>query len=1181
MLKNIIINNFKLLSFLLLIGVPKNTSAQSYISDIGSPEIDTLRKELLKSLRDTDYEKAITLADSFHLYWKERVNTYKDQAVLQNYYYATIKRIEPRRRLDVVSKDELKNLYALEKTIVSNLTSQNNLLPYYYKIAAELKAYVERDFEASIDYTDKSIDISMSYDTVDYISVAKDIISKGYSYSSLLKHDKARACFDEALKIKKEHNPNDTLSILFSMYPLTFSCHLEKKYDEGLQIIDEALEIATTFLPQTHDLYIGILRIKGVLHAELGDIPNALKMALLSLEAAKLKNQKTELDLNFQYQSIAGYYGELGQLNLANIYIDSAIAIIKKTKTNRRLTASYLDKATYASDLNSMIEISEKALATCPNDPLCLQTDINHITHNLGNFYFRKGNKEVGLNYLLKVADLREADIKNYGHNLPQNYRALADIYQSLNQSDLAIAYQKKALRMVKMYRPDTSFYVARQTSKLGTFYLQKGKLDLAESLLLESKPILENELGAFNPDMIYNYISLSKVYTEKREYDLALKYGSEAFKNVMDKNTLIKEEATEPLLQLARIYSLKDMPDSTEVILNKLLFINGFEPFQNNKVNNYTIPVHSQWLSYLALSQAVYLEDELLDNDVEFLVSKIKTGIQLIDKLRSDFFFEKSEQQFQKSTQTFFDWSIKQLSKQYAQSNDQNLLELIFECFEKNKSIAINRNFTRYQAVQKENVPENIIEREKQLIVSYENAYKKHESHQSEDSLKSIYLNKMYNLLNNREAFLDTLKNQYPKYYNSRYAHQIINLTQLKEYAQKESRSFFITHWADSVLYRIVVTPSFTNFSATPTSQIEPLIDKIQAIVSQPMMSRNELYFQNTKLDFIKQSSALYKTLLEFDNSDSLSFNLTIISDGKLTQFPFDILLTQASSENVSYKAMPFLIKSHAINYLGSATQHLQLSENPLYKNDQTYTGFAPSYHSTVDSDSLIPFRSTTTLDPLLYNIEEVSNTRLLFDGTEFIGQNATEYAFRNIENKYGYLHLAMHTTIDNDFPLDSYLNFAPDGISEDSKLYVHEIAKMNLNHNLVVLSACETNKGNDISGEGILGIARAFQIASCPNLIASNWLVEDRSAGNIIYHFFKGLKQNTNPSNALRAAKLDFLESSSVIKSHPFYWAGFSYYGNPTIQSESVSNSKVWIFGSLAIGLILFIVFTTRKKS
>lgn len=360
---------------ILCIASPFYISGQAYIEGVAPAMYDSLRNDFLQLTQDTKNEEASILADSLYRYFESIRHTNGNIDVLQNYYYSLIKLYEIKEDLNILDKNDSQYIYSLESDITEVFSESHILLPLYYNLAALLKREVDRDFEKAISYIDKSLEIRRKYFADKEKDYCRDLVSKGYALSDLRRFTESRVCFEEALRIRKSIQPTNTISILYSYYALGVNYFREKEYEKSLSVLNEGYETAEDVLPITHDLYIGLVRAIGVMHSELGDVSKALKFALKGLESAKAKNNKSEIEINYHYQSIAKYYKELGRVKLANAYVDTAIMIIEKSNTKRRLTATYLDKATYANDLNTAIALSKKALAICPDDPLCQQTD--------------------------------------------------------------------------------------------------------------------------------------------------------------------------------------------------------------------------------------------------------------------------------------------------------------------------------------------------------------------------------------------------------------------------------------------------------------------------------------------------------------------------------------------------------------------------------------------------------------------------------------------------------------------------------------------------------------------------------------------------------------------------------------------------------------------------------------
>ncbi len=114
-----------------------------------------------------------------------------------------------------------------------------------------------------------------------------------------------------------------------------------------------------------------------------------------------------------------------------------------------------------------------------------------------------------------------------------------------------------------------------------------------------------------------------------------------------------------------------------------------------------------------------------------------------------------------------------------------------------------------------------------------------------------------------------------------------------------------------------------------------------------------------------------------------------------------------------------------------------------------------------------------------------------------------------------------------------------------DDGILTADEIASLNLSGvDWVVLSACDTGIGQVQSGEGVLGLRRAFEVAGAGTLIMSLWAVEDRCARDWMKILYEGrFRRNLETAEAVREADLAMLKSlrGQGRSTHPFYWAAF----------------------------------------
>jgi CHAT domain-containing protein len=135
----------------------------------------------------------------------------------------------------------------------------------------------------------------------------------------------------------------------------------------------------------------------------------------------------------------------------------------------------------------------------------------------------------------------------------------------------------------------------------------------------------------------------------------------------------------------------------------------------------------------------------------------------------------------------------------------------------------------------------------------------------------------------------------------------------------------------------------------------------------------------------------------------------------------------------------------------------------------------------------------------------------------------------------------------LNSEHPLLSGLAFSlidKNGVPQDGFLRMHEIYNLRLPADLVVLSACQTALGEEIRGEGLVGLTRGFMHAGAQRVVASLWQVDDVATADLMQRFYRRmLKENLRPAAALRAAQIEMSKSSRW--SAPYYWAGFVMQG------------------------------------
>jgi CHAT domain-containing protein len=185
----------------------------------------------------------------------------------------------------------------------------------------------------------------------------------------------------------------------------------------------------------------------------------------------------------------------------------------------------------------------------------------------------------------------------------------------------------------------------------------------------------------------------------------------------------------------------------------------------------------------------------------------------------------------------------------------------------------------------------------------------------------------------------------------------------------------------------------------------------------------------------------------------------------------------------------------------------------------------------------------------------QEVERLVELFPTLALKGEEATETALKSSAADADILHISAHGVLNVDLPIFSHVLLAPDG-SNDGLLEIHEVYELELSRTeLVVMSACKTQRGRQSRGDDIISLNRAFIYAGSPSVIASLWSVDDLTTRDFMDRFYTALAQGRSKAEALQEAR----EQIRRGKPHPYYWAAFVLTGNPGQLSGSVETAHV----------------------
>jgi len=335
---------------------------------------------------------------------------------------------------------------------------------------------------------------------------------------------------------------------------------------------------------------------------------------------------------------------------------------------------------------------------------------------------------------------------------------------------------------------------------------------------------------------------------------------------------------------------------------------------------------------------------------------------------------------------------------------------------------------------------------------------------------------------------------------------------------------------------------------------------DKINSLY---FLTKSEIYFQEIKNSLMEFYDLLIKP---FESDVNQSKHLVILSDGAIKAFPFSILYDIQNRE--------YLIEKIPITIAESFSIFQYQKARPQFTSREIVT-LANPFAGDSKIDVLFSFSNSHTpetannkqISNLPYAILEAERIERIFGSraSTFVKENATEEVLKNIPEEISMVHIAAHGFIDDRFPMNSGLILSRDmsqrSIEEDGILYAFEIFEdLKMPVDLVVLSACKSGLGKDFQGEGILGLAQAFQAAGAKSVIASYWNINDATTAIFFEKFYTYLNQGFDKATALQKTQISFIREpvevprvgfwsflppQKVDASHPYYWAAFQLIG------------------------------------
>lgn len=477
------------------------------------------------------------------------------------------------------------------------------------------------------------------------------------------------------------------------------------------------------------------------------------------------------------------------------------------------------------------------------------------------------------------------------------------------------------------------------------------------------------------------------------------------------------------------------------------------------------------------------------------------------------------------------------------------------FEFAERSKGILLLEALQGNSAARAGRAPDSVREEERALkadIAATEEALFEARTAQAPDSLLQALEGDLLLQRQAHKAWEKALEKRFPKYYDLKHNTESATVADVQRRLLSSGDEALLAYFpGDSLVYAFVITQQSYAVLRLPDAKgiAQQIRDMHGAITAFQQGDADRALLCEA---YTRQAQQLYQQLVApLDRALPLPSQLTIIPSGVFALLPFEALLTASPAASCDFRKYPYWLYEKTISYGYSATLQARLRD---YKpKGRGFAGFAPAFTGQEKG-----------MGTLRYNRAVIQGVGAKSTGGLFLDREATIANFKSRAPEMGTIHLGTHAQANTESGNFSFVVFS-DGQGGYDSLFVNDIQLMELQADMVVLSACETAIGTIYRGEGTISLARSFLYAGARSVMTTLWSIDDVANRDIMLDFY-AFHQNGGRSKAaaLRDAKLGHLNRSDRYNAHPVYWAAF-------VSMGDMGGGRSWAW---AVGLGLLVV-------
>ncbi|WP_114748199.1 CHAT domain-containing protein [Pleomorphovibrio marinus] len=940
-------------------------------------------------------------------------------------------------------------------------------------------------------------------------------------------------------------------------------------YELAYKANEEALSITLLITDHRPAQWAVIESNLGVIANKMGNPELAKKHTLKALEGYEQDPDTTEENRFNLLNDMGVRYYYAAQFDSAGYYWHKCLDFIEEMEPN--LVNTHYRKAMIQSNLGAIYDIKGQTQESIR----LLKSSISNALHFIENalddpkrerafLSFFYGSINLAATYksignFAQALHIHEYTLKEKEKHYPSDHPEIIESWVLIGQAHYSMHNLEEAKRWLKqglraLRKLDGDYYLQEGDANhtLARIYASENKVEEAKNHYKEAEIMYKSAFeGSYDYVFLDFLATASEFYAKQKDRELALALANEGYVYISGIEGLYSIPGFRQEINLGQVaFYLEDYEQA------KIHAIRG-QDILKELIKNAQSELDSIRITF-DQPEAVLLEVKATyastpNRDIEMLRqlhTQLKEALKTADKRKQIITEDEDMRVLMAHNQELVDLIKKIQYELYKETGEALYLESLLATHESGVYYKIRAQMNRSAETGFVDIPNQILKEENELKTRVR------ELLESGSSLTAYH-----SAMSDWEAFLEKLKEYFPKYYQTRYS-----LVWEEGLVLSGDIQWVRYMFLEDNLVAVVNTRE--GLQLFPLEFDSALLEGINQSWNEPTQ------FGQLCFGLYQQLWAPFSQILD-------EGRVFIIPDGQLHNLSFDLLL-ERPIDSFREIAQASLLAKHDLS------THFSLHRMPSGQHEVNYSNyiaFAPGFMDSMKdiyvenlNDSLSLDNAYLSLLPQPFTLSLAEKTSKLLNGRSFTHGLSTIQSFKEHAANHKIIHIGTHAESNNLSPAFSRLIFSKTS-DEDHSLYAYEIYDVDLSANLAILAACETGKPVYQPGEGMISLAHAFQYAGSESLLTSLWKIDEKSSMEITSYFFEFILEGFPKDKALKEAKLKYLNENHGRVLSPQYWAGLILIGNPDPISIDRNKPYWWWITMTGAGLIVGLLLFSKK--